>query len=428
MKKSEIQIFLAHAKEDKEAVSELYDRLNEAGYKPWLDEKDLLPGQNWQSEISRVIKNSQLFIACLSKRSIAKQGFVQQEFRMAINQAAKLPSESIYLIPLRLDDCEIPDLRQNEYGLNLRDIHWLNYWEVDGFDKLEKAISHQYESFAQDQSFSEDVKEQKPSIPQKSDDDRNSSGVHKPQVEKLEEVRRKKSQDQYLYLTEDLGNGIKLEVMSIPGGTFFMGSPGDEGSDFEKPQHEVTVSSFYMGKYPITQAQYQKVMGKNLSKFKSDDRPVEQVTWDEAVDFCKKLSNQTGKKYRLPTEAEWEYACRAGTTTSYYFDDTITKELANYRGNETTSAGQFSPNIFGLYDMHGNVWEWCQDNWHENYNNAPHDGTAWFSGDNTNKVRRGGSWFSYPDFCRSAYRSHNMHDDHFDNLGFRVVCTTDNLH
>ncbi len=141
MKKSEIQIFLAHANEDKETVLKLYEQLKEAGYRPWLDKKNLIPGQNWRSVIPKAIKDSQLFIACLSKRSIAKQGYVQNEFKIALNQLASLPPNSIYLIPLRLDECEIPDLRQDEYGLNLRDIQWLDYWEADGFENLERAIA-----------------------------------------------------------------------------------------------------------------------------------------------------------------------------------------------------------------------------------------------------------------------------------------------
>ncbi len=226
------------------------------------------------------------------------------------------------------------------------------------------------------------------------------------------------------YITENLSNSIKLDMVYIPGGTFMMGSPEGEGRSDEKPQHEVTVSSFLMGKYPITQAQYQQVMSKNPSYFKGDDRPVERVSWNDAVEFCQRLSKQTGTEYRLPTEAEWEYACRAGTTTPYHFGETITDKLVNYGRNvgETTSVGKFSPNAFGLYDMHGNVWEWCQDDWHENYQDAPNDGTVWVSGKSSTKVICGGSWIYIPNYCRSATRNTNTRDDRYDNIGFRVVC------
>ncbi len=224
--------------------------------------------------------------------------------------------------------------------------------------------------------------------------------------------------------TENLGNDVTLDMVYIPDGTFMMGSPEHEGRDSEKPQHEVTVSPFFMGKYPITQAQYQQVMGENPSNFKGDDRPVELVSWDDAVEFCQRLSQQTGAEYRLPTEAEWEYAARAGTTTKYYFGDDLTSDLANYDSNvdQTTAVGKYPPNAFGLYDMHGNVWEWCQDDWHDSYKNAPTDGSAWLTEFSSIKVIRGGSWGYNPYYCCSATRDIVTRDNRFFNIGFRVVC------
>ena len=242
------------------------------------------------------------------------------------------------------------------------------------------------------------------------------------------------------YFIENLGNGVTLEMAAIPGGSFMMGSPENEERryDNESPQHQVTVPSFFMGKYPVTQAQYQAIMGTNPSYFKGSNRPVERVIWNYAIAFCEKLSQRTGKNYRLPSEAEWEYACRAGTTTPFHFGETITTDLANYNGNytygqepkgvyrrETTEVGSFGvANNFGLYDMHGNVWEWCQDNWHSNYEGAPIDGSAWLGIEkNTNtRLLRGGSWVNDPDYCRSAFRyTFNLAYDY--ELGFRVVCS-----
>jgi formylglycine-generating enzyme required for sulfatase activity len=237
--------------------------------------------------------------------------------------------------------------------------------------------------------------------------------------------------------TEDLGNGVKLEMIAIPGGTFWMGSPANEAErgDNESPQHQVTVPSFFMGKYPLTQAQYQAIMGKNPAYFKGNNRPVENVSWDDAVRFCQKLSQRTGKNYRLPSEAEWEYACRAGTKTPFSFGDNITTDLVNYDGTypyksapkgkyreQTTDVGTFPPNAFGLYDMHGNVWEWCEDDWHENYIDAPTDGSAWNSqsGSNT-KLLRGGSWYYVAGDCRSANRFRDLRDSRYSFCGFRVV-------
>jgi formylglycine-generating enzyme required for sulfatase activity len=237
--------------------------------------------------------------------------------------------------------------------------------------------------------------------------------------------------------TEDLGNGVKLEMIAIPGGTFWMGSPENEAERYnsESPQHQVTVPSFFIGKYPLTQAQYQAIMGGNTSYFKGNNRPVEQVSWNDAVNFCQKLSQRAGKNYRLPSEAEWEYACRAGTKTPFSFGDNITTDLVNYNGNypyksatkgkyreQTTDVGTFPPNAFGLYDMHGNVWEWCQDDWHENYINAPTDSSDWNSWSGSNeKIVRGGSWYNYPSNCRSANRLWNSRVDRYYYLGFRLA-------
>jgi formylglycine-generating enzyme required for sulfatase activity len=225
--------------------------------------------------------------------------------------------------------------------------------------------------------------------------------------------------------TEKLANGIRLEMVSLPAGKFLMGS--SESND-EKPQHQVKVNSFAIGKYPITQAQYQAVMGNNPSHFKNNPQnPVEQVSWNDAQAFCQKLSQITGKTYRLPTEAEWEYACRAGTTTRYYFGDND-NQLGNYAwydgnsGNKTHPVGQKKPNGWGLYDMSGNVWEWCEDNWHGNYIGAPDDGSAWLDNDNDYPIGRGGSWYHNPDHCRSAFRGGFNRRDDFSNVSFRVVC------
>jgi len=231
-----------------------------------------------------------------------------------------------------------------------------------------------------------------------------------------------------------------------------MGSPAKELQryDDESP-HLVTVPDFYMGRYPVTQAQWRSVAGLpqverelelDPSNFKGDHRPVEQVSREDTIEFCARLSAYTNRLYRLPTEAEWEYACRAGTTTPFHFGENISTELANYNGiayadgNAGESRGETTPvdhfdiaNAWGLCDMHGNVWEWCQDRWHDNYEGAPEDGSAWMSEDSENirYVFRGGSWDFYPRYCRSAYRSSNNPDVRFNTLGFRVSCSAPEL-
>ena len=239
------------------------------------------------------------------------------------------------------------------------------------------------------------------------------------------------------YFVEDLGNGVKLEMVEIPPGTFYMGSPENEEGryDSESPQHQVNVPSFFIGKYPLTQAQYQAIMRNDPARFKGNNRPVEQVSWNNAVRFCQKLSQKTGKNYKLPSEAQWEYACRAGTTTPFYFGESITPYLVNCDGEyayaaapegqwrrQTTNVGTFPPNAFGLYDMHGNVWEWCEDDWQENYINAPINGSALISR-SKKKLVRGGCWDFNPVHCRSAYRVFNDAGFDFFDHGFRVVCS-----
>ena len=256
------------------------------------------------------------------------------------------------------------------------------------------------------------------------------------------------------YYTEPLGEGIGLEMISIPGGKFLMGSPKDElkrGIN-EGPQHLVTVPPFFMGRYPITQKQWSLVArGEGVNQDLDSDpsyfkepyqdidrwkRPVERVSWNDAKEFCDRLSKKTTREYRLPTEAEWEYACRAGINTPFHFGKIITTDYANYNGKEiygdslsgeyraqTTPVGYFKvANGFGLYDMHGNVWEWCEDYYHRSYDQAPTDGSAWLKeSKNTTKVLRGGSWFDFPWDCRCAFRDTVNPAVRLDVIGLRVV-------
>jgi formylglycine-generating enzyme required for sulfatase activity len=271
----------------------------------------------------------------------------------------------------------------------------------------------------------------------------------------------RKHPQQVHYFAEPLTPNIvvkPINMVLILGGTFQMGSPKDEVDrfEYESPQHSVTVPSFFMSEYPIVKAHWWAVaqmpkikieLKESPSHFsKGTAEPVESVSWWEAVEFCARLSRHSGRIYRLPTEAEWEYACRAGTTTPFHYGETITTDLANYRGTDdknlewsgsygrgpkgiyrekTTSVDTFSHNAFGLYDMHGNVWEWCEDHWHNNYQGAPTDGSAWIDPNadkNARRVIRGGSWGNDPRFCRSASRDGYTPDYRRYDIGFRVVC------
>ncbi|WP_231849028.1 formylglycine-generating enzyme family protein [Paramagnetospirillum magneticum] len=223
------------------------------------------------------------------------------------------------------------------------------------------------------------------------------------------------------------------EMVIIPPGSFVMGSPEsemDRNSD-EGPQHRVTIPApFALGKTEVTQAEWEAVMGSNPGKFRGANRPVERVSWNDVHVFIGKLNAKTGKRYRLPSEAEWEYAARAGTTTVYSWGDHIGKGNANcddcgsqWDNRETAPVGSFRPNRFGLYDMQGNVWEWVQDCEHDNYSGAPGNGSAWAGSTSCNRVVRGGSWADDPRLLRSALRSDLAPDFRDYDLGFRLART-----
>ncbi|ELS03186.1 hypothetical protein Xen7305DRAFT_00029060 [Xenococcus sp. PCC 7305] len=239
------------------------------------------------------------------------------------------------------------------------------------------------------------------------------------------------------YITIDLGKGVTMDLIGIPGGKYLMGSPKDEperASD-EGPQHQVTIRPFLMGKYPVTQAQWQAIMKKNPARFTDEpENPVEKVSWFDCLDFCDRLSEKLGRAFRLPTEAEWEYAARAKSTTPFFCGETITTELANYNGeytygielegeyrHKTTKVGSFSPNRFGLYDIHGNVAEWCEDSWHDDYQEAPRNGEPWSDDNSSEKVLRGGSWLHLPGSCRSSQRLSSAGNSKSDAFGFRIA-------
>jgi formylglycine-generating enzyme required for sulfatase activity len=227
-----------------------------------------------------------------------------------------------------------------------------------------------------------------------------------------------------------ISSSTGIEFLLISADEFIMGSPSEEKdrSDCESPLHKVTIKNpFYMGKFQVTQRQWKKIMGTSPANFNDESRPVEKVSWEEVQEFIKKLNaKENTDKYRLPSEAEWEYSCRAGTQSRYFFGDDESK-LGDYAwyvknaGRKTHPVGKKKPNPWGLYDMHGNVWEWVQDRWHEDYNGSPSDGSAWEDGNSSNRVSRGGSWYCDVDSCRSAARFSREHEKRLANLGFRLV-------
>jgi formylglycine-generating enzyme required for sulfatase activity len=248
---------------------------------------------------------------------------------------------------------------------------------------------------------------------------------------------------------EDLGQGIALNMVRLPAGTFVMGSPEDEEGRYEDegPQQPVTLRSFFLGQAVVTQEQWMVVAGwekveldlePKPSRFMGKKRPVENVNWFEAMEFCNRLSQRLERNYTLPSEAQWEYACRGNMQLPFAFGGTLTPKLANYDSNftygggptsrhrgDTTDVGIFPANNLGLHDMHGNVWEWCADHWHANYVGVPEDGRAWLeenASKDKEKLLRGGSWDFHPQYCRSAFRFRDHPGSRYDDGGFRVCC------
>ncbi len=283
----------------------------------------------------------------------------------------------------------------------------------------------------------------------------------------VEERRKERAR----FYVEAMSGGVSLEMVEIPAGTFLMGSSPfeleqveanysrgtlkDAKSEvqqrlkMETPQRVVKVPALYFSKYEVTQAQWRAVASlpkvsrelmSDPSNFKGGNRPVEQISWEDAMEFCERLSLATGRRYRLPTEAEWEYACRSGTRWPFSLGDTVDTDWVNYNGKipyagaskdtnrqQTVAVGSLGvANAFGLYDMHGNVWEWCLDTWHEGYTGAPTDNSAWEKdGEPSVRVLRGGAWDSSAGECRSSERRPASYSFRLNNVGFRVVAEAD---
>jgi len=215
-----------------------------------------------------------------------------------------------------------------------------------------------------------------------------------------------------------------MEFVWVPSGCFDQGST--DGQENEKPVHHVCVQGFYLGKYEVTQAQYEKIAGNNPSAFKGPDHPVDQVSWTDAVSAADKLSSQGNSKIRLPSEAEWEYGCRAGGQHAVNCGSGNLADMAWYADNSdntTHDIGKKSPNAWGLFDMNGNVWEWTQDCYHSSYQGAPSDGSAWAANACQSRVTKGGGWNRVASRARAAYRGGDGYSHRDDNIGFRLART-----
>jgi formylglycine-generating enzyme required for sulfatase activity len=429
MAQKPIEVFFSYSREDKALRDKLEIHLSglkrQGVISSWHD-RQLLAGDEWKREIDQHIQTADVILLLISPNFIASEYCYDIELpdAMARHDAGEACVVPILMRPVSgWQDFSFAKLQVYPSG-GKPVTKWLD--EDDAFVDVTDGIRAAVKQLLSNPHYHEQKQQRLNQV--------HLQAEQAKQKAEAEEKLRLSRQPFTIYLPDR----TPLEMLAIPGGKFQMGSPDGEGNDNERPRHEVTIAPFFMSKFPITQAQYQALMGKNPSSFEGEKRPVETVSWHDAIAFCEKLSSQEKRKFTLPSESQWEYACRAGTETPFYFGETISTEQANYDGNfvygsgkegtyrkQTTDVGSFPPNKFGLYDMHGNVWEWCEDHWHNRYEGAPTDGSAWIdpkAAQDDPRVLRGGSWIFDPRLCRSATRDGNDAGDRGNSSGFRVLC------
>jgi len=453
-------IFISYASEDRARVAPFARALGNLGWDVWWD-RAIPPGKTFDEVIEEAINAAKCVVVLWSGASV-KSSWVKEE--ASIGKRRKI------LVPAKIDPVDPPLGFTMIQAADLTD--WTGGVSHAGFTGLTGAIAEivgpPKQKKEPDKPEAISIKDAEPSTPESAEEIEKRKAEHpssEPVVEESPSREKTPAKSDkrrigrkipvpvfaavallvclaavvWFYLPpgredpleKELANSIGMKFALIPAGSFTMGSPeSEEGRYSNETQHPVTITRpFYMQTTEVTQGQWKKMMGGNPSYFKDcDDCTVETVSWDDAQDFIEKLNAKEGVTYyRLPTEAEWEYAVRAGTTTAFSFGDDE-KELGGYAwysknsSGKTHPVGTLRPNAWGLYDMHGNVWEWVEDDWHDNYNRAPKDETPWVDDPRgTVRVLRGGSWGYDARFCRSAFRSRGRPDFRSHDVGFRLA-------
>jgi formylglycine-generating enzyme required for sulfatase activity len=437
-----MEVFFSYAREDEQLQAALIKHLTLLPIEAWYD-RQITAGEEWRNVIDNHLKSAEIILLLISSDFLASEYCQDIELKLALQRHEKGAARVIPVILRPVDwhrasfgkFAALPSNGQPITTWNNRD---------EAFTNVAKGLQKVIEDLQKQQLVNRSTVEKTTSkVP-----DRPSW----PPMQKISYVSvRLDSSGKVLeqpsgsatIFQEDLGEGVSMRMVQIPAGQFTLGSPTTEKErrDNEGSQHLLTVPEFYMGQTLVTQAQWRAVMGSNPSHFTGNDKlPVDSVSWLDAKDFCQELRQMTGRAYQLPSEAQWEYACRAGSnvSTPFSFGETITSSLVNYNGNDpyanaaqgesrakTTIVGSFPTNLFGLYDMHGNLWEWCLDEWTSNYNDVFVDGSA--RGDinsrnsDVQRLLRGGSWINNARKCRSAKRNYNAASNRNYNCGLRVV-------
>jgi len=424
-------VFICYSRKDKAIATKLRARLAAEGWSVFMD-VHIDAGHRWSEEIEKELSAARAVLTLWSTNSVRSR-FVMDEAHDAADRGI--------IFPARIEDVAIP------YGFRQFQTPDLVGWNGDGdreewqgmLATLRKHLNVRTGGAVTAKPGDKPKRSTRSATP--------ASTPDRPQVRDVPQVSNAYSPSGHTFRDQLKGGGEGPLMMVILAGRFLMGSPPDEPerSNDEGPQHEVQIASpFAMAVYAITFDEYDRFCDSTKRDKPGDEnwgrgnRPVINVSWHDAQAYCTWLTEQTGRRYRLPSEAEWEYACRAGTTTPFHFGERITTEQANFNGNytyngsatgeyreKTMPAGSFPPNAFGLYDMHGNVWEWCQDTWHNSYDGAPTDGFAWEGGEGLSRVLRGGSWGSAPWGCRAANRYYRGVPGYRGvDYGFRVCCAS----
>ncbi|WP_291993704.1 SUMF1/EgtB/PvdO family nonheme iron enzyme [Candidatus Accumulibacter sp. ACC003] len=415
-----LSVFLCHSSQDKAFVRDLYGKLQRDGVAPWLDEEDLLPGQHWDREIRRAVRASDLVLVCLSKGSVSKAGYLQKEIKFVLDVAAEQPDGSIFLVPARIEEGVQISYVAEELGRK----HWVDLFHEAGYQRLQNALQARARECGA--SFGSTT----PATPASPASAGSSLAIERPAW------ASGAGKDAYGQFAEIEVANIVQRFRWIMPGRFLMGSPAGEAERSENElQHEVMLSrGFWLADTACTQALWQVVTGNNPSRLKDDPKlPVENVSWNDVQAFLAELNRHVpGLQARLPSEAEWEYACRAGTTTAFSFGENITPEQVNYDGNYPYADGRMGlyrgcsvpitsmpANAWGLHEMHGNVLEWCADPYGDYPTAAQVDPSGPQAGDN--RVLRGGSSSDDGSFVRCAYRSWEGPDLCDRIFGFRFA-------
>lgn len=412
-----LRVFLCHAKEDKPKVRELYRRLRADGVEVWLDEKSLLPGQDWRVEIPKAVREADVVIVCMSPVSARKEGFVQAEINFALDKALEKPEGTIYIIPAKLEECDVPD--------KLSRWQWVNLFEdyEGGYEMLTLSLKLRARTLGASLT---------PAPPREAP----PPGTVKPG---LEVVRKPFNPSGSLATTThrklEVYTLAGLEFVLVPKGKFIMG--GTEAD--EKPKGEIVIPyDYWMGRFPVTHAQYAEFVKAVGAKYpvegweKKKDHPVTDVSWELAMAYCLWLTDTFGHElpdgycFRLPTEAEWEKAARGADGREYPWGNIFDPTRANCDGfsDTTTPVGKFSPrgdSPYGCADMAGNVWEWC----HSLYKPYPYkadDGRESETASGS-RVLRGGSFFNNSEGARCAYRNRDVPGSLSFKYGFRVAAS-----